>query len=823
MLFGTIGRLVSRGWLAFLLGWIALVVATKYAAPAWETVAQDKEFAFLPEDAPSRRAEQVFAKAFPDDRYTSNIVLVLHREDTGARAIEEDLRFIENTLRPGLIKIADSEGGLASEPAPSDEPLFSSSPEPDKPTKKSIIAQIVTPNAPAGGAFLVSPDKKALLVVVDLTTEFMDAGNRPTIDKIEKLISDLRNQRKLPAGLDISLTGSAVVGRDHGDAQLQSVRATQFLTVALVIVLLIAIYRSPLLAAIPLATVYLAVQIAINVLAICAQHGHIQLFEGIEIYITILAYGAGVDYCLFLTARYKEELEKGNQPADAVALAVRDVGPALTASAAAVICGIGMMYFAKFGKFREAGLAIPLSLFIVLCAALTFSPALLRLSGRWAFASRSRGAPPAQKTEQRAAGDVVPSPGTGFLEGLWDRIGQRLLRRPGIIWLSTVVAMLPFVAIAAYSYHRLNYDLIGDLPPNKPSVVGTTILKQHFPAGVTGPVTVLMIDHDVDFGSDGGRKLISEVTDSLRANRQDLGLADVRTLTAPLGITAAAKSDPFAGLNLPEETVRKATARGALDYYVTDLGERKKSGTRLELILEQSPFSRFSVADLDRVESMVRDALPEDVRDSTQLYLTGLTPSLRDLMDVIRQDRQNIQLLVIASVFVILCLLLRRLWIPIYLLLSVLFSYFTALGVASLVFWLLDPHGFSGIDWKVAIFLFTILIAVGADYNIFLMTRIHEEERQHGPILAVTRALDRTGPVISSCGIIMAGTFASLLAGSLSDMKQLGFALAFGVLLDTFVVRPVLVPAFLIFWRSGRLQALLRPSRSESLQHQHSH
>jgi putative drug exporter of the RND superfamily len=167
----------------------------------------------------------------------------------------------------------------------------------------------------------------------------------------------------------------------------------------------------------------------------------------------------------------------------------------------------------------------------------------------------------------------------------------------------------------------------------------------------------------------------------------------------------------------------------------------------------------------------------------------------------------------VASVFVILILVLRQFLVTLYLLLSVLFSYYVTLGVTFTVFWLLDPQGFVGLDWKVAMFLFTILIAVGEDYNIFLMTRIHEEERRHGPLRGITVALDRTGPVISSCGIIMAGTFASLLAGSLTEMKQLGFALAFGVLLDTFVVRPILVPAFLILLHSGRLRLSGRPAK----------
>src|SRR5205814_5261221 len=132
-----------------------------------------------------------------------------------------------------------------------------------------------------------------------------------------------------------------------------------------------------------------------------------------------------------------------------------------------------------------------------------------------------------------------------------------------------------------------------------------------------------------------------------------------------------------------------------------------------------------------------------DLREGSSLYFAGTTASVRDLAAVMQRDRTRIALLVLASVFVILVPLLHRFGVPLYLLLSVLFSYYATLGASFAVFWLLDPQGFAGIDWKVAIFLFTILIAVGEDYNIFLMSRVAEEERRHGPVRGVTVEIGR--------------------------------------------------------------------------------
>jgi RND superfamily putative drug exporter len=790
MIFRFLGQLVCRAWAPLLIVWGVLLAGTWVLAPPWEQVTQDRQFAFLPPDSPSRQAEQVHAKAYPEEHVGSSIVVVL--VDQQQEDIERVRKFIQDVVEPGLRKIAQAEGGLASQPKPSEGDLFGGDNQPPPPPQQlPVISRIRTPNAPGAGALLVSPDNRALLVVMELTTELLDHRNWPIIDRVENFVRDLQQQGNVPPGLALTVTGSAVMGRDHSLAEYQSARATTFLTVVLVIGLLIVIYRAPLLAIIPLLTVYIASQIAIHLLAILAGRGTITLFSGLQIYITILTFGAGVDYCLFLTARYKEELDRGDQPAEAVTNAVQSVGAALVASAATVICGIAMMSFAQFGKFREAGFAIPLSLVLVLCATLTFSPSVLRLAGRWTFWPWHQPRPRAQ--------------GGSELERIWDRVGHHLLRRPGLVWVATFLVLAPWAAIAGLFYEHISYDLIGELPPKAPSVRGTKLLQEHFPPGVIGPVTVLLVDPNVDFGSPQGRQIVGTVIDRLRQQQEELDLADIRSLTAPLGITEAA-AHAFAGSDVPASIRQSAIEREALDTYTTSLGEGRRTGTRFDLVLSQSPFARRSMDDLDRIKRAIDNALPEPARPEAQLYFLGITASMRDLATVLQADRNRIQTLVLVAVLLILILLLRRVVVPLYLLLSVLFSYYVAMGVSFVVFWLLDRQGFHGLDWLVPIFLFTILIAVGEDYNIFLITRVDEEQRRHGPVAGVTEALVRTGPIISSCGLIMAGTFASLMGGSLTEMIQLGFALSFGVLLDTFVVRPILVPSFLILLHDGRLR-----------------
>lgn len=791
-MFAKLGEFVVRAWPGVLIAWLAAVVCASMANPGLEKVAQTEEFAFLPTNSPSHLAENLFRTAFPDSYSPSRIVIVASR-DTGLT--EDDLGFLDDSvdeeeevahdhpirqyeLRERLVQLMEEE-------------------KKDPKVETPIISRIRTFRDPSIGRLLTSTDGKARLILVELTTEFMDSRNRWPVGKIEELLSTGDFAKQIPPGMSIGLSGEATVGRDMINAARDSAKATEWLTFVLVLLLLGAIYRSPALAIIPLVTVVMAVQLSMSLLILFATQKWVVLFQGIESYVAVLMYGAGVDYCLFLIARYKEEIDAGVSYDEAVSNSIAKVGEAIAASAGTVICGIGMMYFAKFGKFHDAGIAISFGLTIVLIASLTFTPALLRLTGKWAFW-------PQLRTERVSGGWISSSSlwsrlnEIHWLQNTWEIVGKALIKWPMRIWLASIAAMLPFAIVGVLFYTHLSYGLLSDLTSSSPSVRGTRAVREHFPAGATGSITVLLRNNKVDFSDEStGIMWIDELTQSLSVpeKKTELQLADIRTVARPLG-----GADRL--LDMPAGGRRRVTMQKALEYYVSD-DQIAHHVTRLEMTAELDPFSRDSIFHLTRLEGEIRTLLPKQLQENTEILVSGPTASIRDLKAVTDQDQINIDLLVVTSVFVILVILLRRVALCTYLIVTVLFSYLVALGVTYSFFWFTDPQ-FAGLDWKVPMFLFTILIAVGEDYNIFLMTRIDEEQRKHGPTKGVIEALSKTGRIISSCGIIMAGTFASLCAGSLKGMAQLGFALAFGVLLDTFVVRPILVPAYLVLLHSGR-------------------
>ncbi len=844
-MFEWLGKIIERRWQVILVLWGVAVLAALGVHQEWynrffgaqiktfEKVAKDGEFAFLPAEMQSLLGEQLLAKAFPEDLLKSSVVIVVRRKDQPLQP--EDEAFIEEVLKPRLEAIRDKRN-LGRDP--------------------QIILPIMTFKDPRGGQLLVSNDKEASLVIMPLRSEFLEWGNVPIIKRVEKLLdTDLADdpvthKSLIPTGLGLHMSGSATVGRDMLVAGRDSARSTERATVILVVLLLLIIYRAPILAAIPLVTVAVSVLVAKALVVLLAQTPGLnyRVFFGMETYITVVTYGTGVDYCLFLIARYKEELDKGFPLPKALTATLSQVGAAVTASALTVICGIGMMVFAQFGKFREAGIGISLSLCVGLLAALTLAPALLRLCGRWAFWPHVR--------TERIPAEAGSTGGTTLINRLgprgkiqvqWERVGALLLKRPGQILTVCLLVMLPFAMLGIYRYEYLSYGLLSELQPTKKSVEGAKAVQSHFPAGYAGPLTILVRDGNVDsnsekgpasaegfFSTNEGSATLDELIGQLIGRLKELGIADIRYFEAPLGL----KNVPDPDSSATERTRHALVKKKAKKYYVSTVPTLNGRVARVDVVSEADPFDRKSIQQYTAVEATIGHAvqgmiatLETDIKTASEKHddltaeslgqsldslrnlhfnFVGPTASIRDLKTVTDHDQIVIDLLVLAAVFLILVILLRKVAISLYLIVSVFFSYFVTLGVTFSFYYLKDPDNFGGLDWKVPMFLFTILMAIGEDYNIFLMTRIEEEQKRHGPVEGIRIAMLRTGTIISSCGIIMAGTFSSLLFGTLVGMQQLGFALAFGVLLDTFVVRPLLVPAYLILLYRGKFGFLTR-------------
>jgi RND superfamily putative drug exporter len=620
----------------------------------------------------------------------------------------------------------------------------------------------------------------------------------------------------------VHLTGPAGVGRDLIAASANSLESTTLATVALVIIILLLVHRAPVLALIPLSTIAISVWVALKVLALCTLIPGFCMVNISQVFAVVMLYGAGTDYCLFLISRYREELARGRRGPAALARSVGGVGGAVAASAATVVCGLGLMGLAEFAKVRCGGPAIAISLTVALVASLTLTPALLRILGPIAFwpTAGRRSCDPKGAVLGSRPFSYSRSP-LGRRQGIWDQISRQVVARPMLIGAVAVLALLPLAFIGFRV--QPNYRATSELAPTSDSIRGLAAIQRHFTAGEVGPITVLL-ESSSDWETPHGRALVAHLSQGFCYLDN---VAEVRSLTQPLGSPVSDISDRLSALgqkrpaladkgvllkNMWRNVVQGLTEqvnRAAGEFYVARLPGTKANGppryvTRLDVVPRSDPFDAESIRTLELIQLWLREQLPKyPGTEQIRAECHGVTVNARDLADVTERDRLRINTLVLAGIFLILLALVRRAGFALYLLATVLFSYYASLGATTLLahWWNGRPLGL--VDWRVPFFLFTILVAVGEDYNILLVSRALEELRRHGPREGIRRALARTGGTITSCGLIMAGTFATLMLGGLSTLVQIGFALAFGVLIDTFVVRPILVPAFTLWlWRN---------------------
>jgi putative drug exporter of the RND superfamily len=556
-----------------------------------------------------------------------------------------------------------------------------------------------------------SKDGSALQVVVPVKVNSEGNGWQQLTPRVEQM----RSIAHANAGdLHAYVTGPGGYFADFADVFSGFDTTLLYITAAIVIVILLLTYRSPVLWVLPLTCVFVALTAAQAVIYLLARHAGLTVNGQSAFILTVLVFGAGTDYALLLTARYREELRRHQDRHQAMAVALGRAAPAIIASGSTVILSLLTLLVAELASTKSLGPVMAIGVAVGLLAMLTLLPALLVIFGRWVFWPRRPTLGSDEPTEH----------------GLWARIGRRMARRPRLVWVVTAVVLgvmaLGLTGLKAEGLQ--NKDAFRTKPE---SVAGDVVLGRHFPAGAGDPVQVI-----------GRAEAAGQIRSGLAGSA---GVTDVKPPVV------------------------------------------KEGYAFVEATLTTPADSQASFRTIDRLRDTMH-AIP-----GADAKVGGGTAVNLDIQRATRHDRNLVVPLVLLVVLVILGLVLRAVVSPLLLVATVVLSFAAALGVSALAFDHLFKFG--GADPSLPLWTFVFLVALGTDYNIFLMTRVHEESQRHGTRRGALIGLAATGGVITSAGVVLAGTFAALGTLPLVFITEIGFAVAFGVLLDTFVVRSVLVTA----------------------------
>ena len=789
-------------WVVFLIWLVAIFIASGPAnLPGKFMDAEDNEStSFLPGDAESTKALQATEELQGGE--LAPAVIVYRRESglTAAdrRRIAEDAGRLTEERFPGVVPdgaTAASGGGGTGESGGSEAPSGGAQAEgcagPTTPL----------PNQPEDYAPFVGPvcseDGKAALVTAYIRG---DGQGDTLLDPVEFW----REQVSDPGGgLEVKLTGGAGYGADAIDV-FESINGTLLLAaLSLVIFLLILIYRSPIFLFIPLSAVIFA-----EILARSVGYGITEL--GVTVngqsssIMSIIVLGAGTDYALLIVARYREELHREDDRHKAMRAAMTSAGPAVFASAATVIAALFCLSIAKVNGTSGMG---PFGAMGVACAALsmlTLLPALLTIFGRRAFW------PFVPHTPRWTAPQDVGQTGLGrkIIEGssvgaLMPVIGGALLVTlllPLVIlnalvravvkavsggrasFPSLIVGPLDRAIFKPYEVRRTQHEHLADETHGFWKRVGDRVAAAPARVAVSSIAILLVMGAGLAFFS-------TDLTtnDSYRTEVESVEGQELVSQSFPSG--SAAPTDVIVPPGGDVEAVSQAVEGVDGVESVSPPVAEGDQGVLLQATLEPEPYSTEA---FDLIEP-IRDAAGGAVEGT---LVGGASAVEFDVREAAAWDSVVIPPIVLLVVFLILVLLLRAVIAPLILIGTVILSFIAALGVGYFVFDVF--FGFPGSDPSLPLFAFVFLVALGVDYNIFLVARAREETLKHGTREGILRALAVTGGVITSAGIVLAGTFSVLAVLPLVFLTEIGFVVAFGVLLDTFLVRSVLVPALVL-------------------------
>ena len=573
--------------------------------------------------------------------------------------------------------------------------------------------------------------------------------------------------------VDANLTGPATILRDAVKIfQSIDLRIT-LVTILVVIVIMFFIYRAPGLVFIPLFILVSALMVARFVAALVVDLTGLPLNDQVTSIMSVLLFGVGTNYVLFIVARYREEITNSSDRFRAMESAMRKVGPSIIGSSMTTVVAMFLLIFSTLGSFKTMGPMLAITVSIMLIVALTVLPAAIVLMSRLAFwPSRT-----------------IASQQNLVIKPIWEKIGRFVVNRPKTVFLVTTAILL--IAITPSFRMVPSFNFIDGFPDDVESKSGYALLKKGFAPGDLSPTSVFIHtpDHDVIDHSAFIEGLANAIEDNPGVNY-------VKGMTRPYG--------SYIGQQVDEASLKMFNSPDG-------------TTSRLDVSLMGDPYSEKALIVIEDIRSIIQSTINSQSITGVEVLVGGDTAVQLDTKTVIDEDTRLLAPLILFAILCVLILIQRSFVAPLYLLFSVIISYAATFGISIFIFQDILNH--TGVAYSNGIWIFVFLVALGADYNIFVIARIKEETERLGFNEGIAVAVGKTGGVVTSAGIILASTFAVLTTLPLRDVFQLGMAVMLGVLIDTFVVRTLLVPSMAAILKNYSWWPLLGSRKSETTRH----
>lgn len=782
------------------IGMIILTVLLFVLAPNLSKQAEDAGTFQLPKDAGSQRAAEILEDAGAGDETISLVYALDGKLDDAARKnIQADVDQLKDLGDP----------------------------------VKSILDPFENKDTESQ---LVSEDGKTVLVPITV-----DGTQEEVVELADSIQSDIIDGKK-----DVYLTGEALINNDVNLSAQEGLKKTEIITVVLIFALLLAVFRSIVTPFIPLISVGITYLLSQSIVAFFIDWFGFPVSNYTQIFLVAILFGIGTDYCILLLSRFKEELGAGKPVKDAIIRTYKTAGRTLYISGLAVFIGFFAIGFADFPIFKSAvavavGIAV---LLLVLSTVMPFFMATLKEKLFW----------PSKKSVSHNDSK------------LWGWMSKLSVNRPILSMLVVAVITVPLLLTYddALSFNTVdeigdNYDSVkglhaiedgfgqGDSLPvqvllssDKELVTEDIVpyvekLSSELEKvdgvksvrSVTRPTGEVInefyadyqlgkIAEGVDQASDGvgqtadGIKQSMSLPPEVQAQAAQSGqqpnpvegLDQIKDgldqASNQLKDMADSKAIRDTGTFVPEGTLDQDEFKQVLDRYAFD----DKKGTQLEVILEDNPYSPEAIDTVEKIDEATQRVIKDTPLEKAEVAFGGVSSINRDLNDISTSDFTQTVTIMLISLFVVLAILFRSFIMPLYMIGSLLLTYFTSVAVAELIF--MNGFGYDGISWAVPFFGFVMLVALGVDYSIFLLDRFREEAAGGMTVTdAIKISMSKMGTVIITAAIILAGTFAAMMPSGVLSLVQIATIVITGLLLYGLIVLPLLIPAMTVSFGKG--------------------